>query len=286
LDADRLRATKLFVRERMEDGTRAYREAFDRTLPLVERLFTVSRDLADFGDDLLHREPGVLHAARYLAAPPISADDLVTLVGRSPGRRVDADLSRVLAGVLRASWDPVRFPWLCRRRSPTQQERDAAVNWTASIWAIEQLRTARRTQASRRQQGAVERLLLEAGFTLEASLRTVGSLDDLPRGHFARECQIAGTKCDVPIRLRDGRLLALECKVSNSALNSVKRLLRETGGKARQWAAAYGEQIVTGAVLAGVFKLHNLVDAQETYKVSIFWEHDLTPLVDFLSAAA
>ncbi|MGH2771058.1 MAG: XamI family restriction endonuclease [Actinomycetota bacterium] len=57
--------------------------------------------------------------------------------------------------------------------------------------------------------------------------------------------------------------MALECKVSNSALNSVKRLIRETGGKARSWRNAFGLQIVTGAVLAGVYKLGNLLDAQQ-----------------------
>jgi hypothetical protein len=173
LDADRLRATELFVQERTEDGTRAYQEAFNRTIPFVQRLCEVSADLADFGDDLLHREPGVLHAARYLAAPPIS----------------------------------------------------------------ERLRTARRTQASKPQQNAVESL-------------------------------------------------PLECKVSNSPLNNVKRLLRETDGKSRQWTAAYGDHVVTWAVLAGVFKLHNLIDAQQSHRVSIFWEHNLAPLIDFLSAAA
>lgn len=53
----------------------------------------------------------------------------------------------------------------------------------------------------------------------------------------------------------------LECKVSNSATNSVKRLNRETGGKARDWNGRFGERAITGAVLAGVFKLRNLKTA-------------------------
>ena len=86
-------------------------------------------------------------------------------------------------------------------------------------------------------------------------------------------------------RLRDGRLLALECKVSNGPKNSWKRLNREVGGKAERWRAAFGGQLVTGAVLAGVFDLSCLVAAQGDEGVAIYWEHDLTRLITFLSAA-
>lgn len=86
--------------------------------------------------------------------------------------------------------------------------------------------------------------------------------------------------------MRDGRLLALECKVSNSSINSVKRLNRETGDKARNWRSAFGRQVITGAVLAGVYKLGNLISAQDDPGIVIFWEHDLAPLRDFVSESA
>ena len=88
----------------------------------------------------------------------------------------------------------------------------------------------------------------------------------------------------MPIRLRDGRLLALECKVSNGPKNSWKRLQREVGGKADTWGRAYGTQIITGAVLAGVFDLKCLVDAQNRQNVALFWQHDLAPLIEFARA--
>lgn len=59
-----------------------------------------------------------------------------------------------------------------------------------------------------------------------------------------------------------GRLLLLECKVSNSATKSVKRRNRETGGKARDWNGRFGERSITGAVLAGVVELRNLKTAR------------------------
>ena len=123
--------------------------------------------------------------------------------------------------------------------------------------------------------------LAAIGWTL-APLRRISSLDDLSRGEFCREALLARSKCDVPVRLRDGRLLALECKVSHSEINSVKRLNREVGGKADQWRAAFGQQVIPAAVLSGVFKLGNLEEAQERQGIALFWEHDLKTLFDFV----
>jgi len=125
--------------------------------------------------------------------------------------------------------------------------------------------------------------LLSIGWQ-KSTLRKVDTLDDLDRGWFSSEVLLAGSKCDVPIRLKDGRLLALECKVTNSAINSVKRLNRETGGKADQWRRAFGEQVIPAAVLAGVFKLGNLVDAQDRQGIAIFWEHHLDQLFEFVAS--
>ena len=79
----------------------------------------------------------------------------------------------------------------------------------------------------------------------------------------------------------DGRLLAIECKVSNSAINSVKRLNRETVGKAERWRTHYGQQVVTAVVLSGVFKVSDLIDAQAA-GVFIVWQQDLGPLKGFV----
>ena len=285
LERGREAAVARFIEERGREGTEAYRAAFNRIEPIVRRLFDASKDLSAASGDLLRQEPDFVAAARYLAGPPISADDLRTLTGGAVGRKLPPETAQRVAEVLRAVWDPIRLPWLATHRSPTKHERDAAIAWTAGIWAVEQVRTTRRTEASRRQEDAVMAVLKKAGFNEKRRIRTMGSLDELERGCFMREVTLAGSKCDIPIRLLDGRLLALECKVSNSALNSVKRLIRETGGKAHRWHNAFGEQVITGAVLAGVYKLGNLVDAQETYHVAIFWEHSLDELRRFLRAA-
>jgi len=95
---------------------------------------------------------------------------------------------------------------------------------------------------------------------------------------------VLDSTCDVTVGLRDGRLLLIECKVSNSATNSVKRLDREVGDKVKSWRHGYGERAITAVVLAGVFKAANLQAAQAG-GVVLFWEHALGGLADFLSQA-
>ena len=76
--------------------------------------------------------------------------------------------------------------------------------------------------------------------------------------------------------------MPIECKVSNSALNSVKRLNNDAAAKAAQWLDALGKaQVVPCALLSGVFNKHNLEDAQNT-GLAIFWAHNLKPLGIFI----
>lgn len=106
----------------------------------------------------------------------------------------------------------------------------------------------------------------------------------LEPGQYSREAVAVGTRADVPVALRDRRLLLIECKVSNSAVNSYKRLNRETAGKAGHWRRELGARAIPAAVLAGVFDLASLTSAQVA-GVTIFWEHDLAQLRQFVALA-
>ena len=76
--------------------------------------------------------------------------------------------------------------------------------------------------------------------------------------------------------------MAIECKVSNSAVNSVKRLNNDAAAKAKAWLDDFGtQQMVPTAVLSGVYKLHNLVDAQ-LRGLTLFWAHDLGTLLSWV----
>lgn len=76
--------------------------------------------------------------------------------------------------------------------------------------------------------------------------------------------------------------MAVECKVSNSSVNSYKRLNREAGGKAAAWLRDLGAtQVVPAAVLSGVYAMSSLQQAQAA-GLSVFWTHDLASLTDYI----
>ena len=79
--------------------------------------------------------------------------------------------------------------------------------------------------------------------------------------------------------------MPMECKVSNSALNSIKRVNNDAAVKAETWIKDFGTRnIVPVAVLSGVYHLRHLVDAQQR-NLTLSWAHDLQPLVDWIEAA-
>lgn len=276
----------VFVEERLQEGSAPYREVFPEARRQVEALFKATDNLRHLDPQVLQEHPELVEAARYLGAPPLSQDDLNTLAGGTVvGRKsIPNDVATRAVTAIRAFLDPFRCPWVGSGSSPTRAVRRAAIDWTASLWAIEMCRTARRGEASTEQEEAVDRILRSCGLKQHGSIRRISALDELPRGHFTREVLLAQAKADLAVRLDQGRLLAIECKVSNSAVNSVKRLNRETAGKAEHWRTVYGRQVVTVAVLSGVFKVSSLVDAQAS-GVYITWAHDPEPLGRFVAAS-
>jgi hypothetical protein len=141
------------------------------------------------------------------------------------------------------------------------------------------------SRSSKLQEKAVRAFLAAQGFTEVPARRSINAVDDIARGEFCAESPVVGTKADVCVRLRNGRLLLIECKVSGSAINSYKRLIHDIGDKESAWSRSFAAQIYTTGVIAGVFKLANLVEAQNTKRIFIVWERDLTPLAEFLAAA-
>ena len=288
LEIDRRRSIEAFVKDRTAIGGQQYQVAFYEDLESVNDLFTATNDLLDFGTGAaLAEKPARVQIARYLSGPPVSADDLDTLADASIAsrKRLDPDLARLAADIICLTMDGARFPWLFAEplRRPTPEERYAAMRWTAGLQAAQRVQTARRGESSARQESVVEAMLAASGFH-KVARRTVSIVGGLDPGEFCRESLVDGIKCDVPVGLRDGRFLFLECKVSNSSTNSVKRLNREVGGKAAAWRRAFGDRAITAAVLAGVYKLRNLADAQAG-GVVIFWEHDLDQLAQFVASA-
>ena len=283
-DVDRTKSLGAFVASWGAEGTNRYQGIVAEHAVHLDRLFTASRDLAELSGATFTGDGSLVQPARFLTAPPVSADDLTTLIGGKIGaKKPSEDRAAQAAKIIRSAWDPLRFPWIEAKRSPTEGERRTAILWTASIWAIEAMRTLKRNESSQQQEDLVSRTLEGAGYT-RVPRRRIQHLDDLERGSFTRESLLGSQKSDLPVRLHDGRLLAIECKVSNSAINSRKRLNKEVGANAAHWRENFGAQVVTAAVLTGVYSLSNLILAQDHQGITIFWAHDLSPLSAFVQA--
>lgn len=233
------------------------------------------------------RDDDTRTAFRYLAAPPVSEDDLKTLADSNLAvttlRTQRTEAERVRDAVLRIV-DPHRFGWLSRGETPTENERDRAVVASAVLVAVRKVETSRRSTAKRFQEKAVKQLLRDAGFD-EVHSRDIPLLDAAPApGEFCGESKLGGTRADIVVRLYDGRVMPVECKVSNSAVNSFKRINHEAAGKARDWIAGFGRlQVVPAAVIAGVFNPANLATAQHD-GLTIYWNDRLGDLADYIES--
>lgn len=281
-------ARHLFRTERMEEPLEAYLAAFERYQGSVESLLQLSADLA--GLDSVATEvltdPQLLEVFRYLSGPPLSQDDLKTLSDTvlSPGRlRADPSMVRRILDVVRTGLDRKRFPWVAKRREPTLSERNAAVIASAALMAASRVGAMRRNEGKDFQEKLVEDALAGAGLRKVAT-RVIATLNKAPEpGAFCRESLLGERKADFAVGLWDNRVLAIECKVSNSSTNSVKRLNNDAAAKAEIWIRDFGtRQIVPAAVLSGVFKVHNLENAQNR-GLTLFWAHDLDQLVHWIS---
>jgi hypothetical protein len=288
LDADRLKAITIFRNERMEEPLEDYLEAFDEYQGYIEELLETTIDLTRLEAAALEflTDSRLLETFRYLAAPPISQDDLKVLAeapsfakGRLHGRPEDV---RRLIEVVRLVLDRRRFAWVIENREPTDSERAAAVMASAALMAASRVQTNRRTLGKKQQEQLVKQTLEELGLKKVAP-RTISNFSQAPvPGEFCGESIFGGRKADIILRLWDQRVMPIECKVSNSALNSVKRLNNDAAAKAVGWKRDFGLlQVVPVAVLGGVYKLASLLDAQDR-GLSLIWGHDLTALTSWI----
>jgi len=285
------KAKAQFRKERLEEPIEAYTEAFESYQGSVEDLLEASVDLSQLEQNALAllSDPKSLTAFRYLAGPPISKDDLRTIaddafLSRAKLKSDPAMVARVLE-VVRVGLDKRRFPWIPEDREPTEAERKAAVIASAAMLAWSKVSTDRRSEGKNQQELQVEEALLGIGFA-KVPTRKVSTQNLAPKsGEFCRESTLGTRKADFIIGLYDQRIMAIECKVSNSSTNSVKRLNNDAAAKAQAWINQFGTLgVVPVAVLSGVYKLGNLIDAQNS-GLTLFWAHDLNQLLDWIKSA-
>lgn len=287
LTSDSATAVEIFRLSRESEPLELYLELYEQSRSDVEDVLEMSVDLANLNEQapLILSPDQYRYVARYLVGPPISEDDLKTAVGKVPYSEAkkgqNPGASHAIDALL-PNLDRRRFPWVGENREPTDQERETAIVSTAALMAYQKTQTARRTGAKVLQETRVKNALREIGFT-EVKARSVATPSRAPRpGEYCGESPLVGQKADILVGLWDERVMAIECKTSNSEVNSFKRVNHEAGGKAAHWTVKFGQAVVVPAVtLAGVFKPQNLFDAQSG-GLTIWWSHDLDQMTSWI----
>jgi hypothetical protein len=291
LAADADRSAALFRQQRLAVTTTwmtHYHQAADKFERLLAQLRPATpallseQALSDVFND------GLGEALRYLAGPPISDDDLqvIAQVGSLSPAKLSNDSEALvrIRDVIVQVLDPHRFPWIAQRREPTPAERHAAVLASSVLLAAQRVETERRMQGKNGQESDLKMYLSGLSMT-QAPAGVIHTIVKGPAaGQFCGECLLGERKADVVVRLHDTRLLAIECKVSNSATNSIKRLNNDAAVKAEYWLKQFGQvQVVPAALLSGVFKVLNLEQSQQR-GLALFWAHDLSRLGEFIES--
>lgn len=247
-------AREEFRRRRFGEPMDRYLKAFAAleraNIELVSQLPRLFKDPVDavFISELV-RDEDMRTALRYLGAPPISEDDLKTMIGSSLAWtliRKDSERAAAVRDVISQILDPKRFPWVAAGRLPTGIEQHAAIFASTVAASAQRVQTSRRTDERRLLEGSVRELITAMGFT-PVPIRRIESLRrDAPRpGEFSgRSCVLGEDEADIVIGLYDHRVLAIECKASNSEINSRKRINKEIGQDARNWVARFGTEIL------------------------------------------
>jgi hypothetical protein len=281
-----------FRRERVSEPLEQYLEYYQQSREAIETILELTVDLLRVRDHAVDTLANLdlVDTVRYLASPPISKDDLETiaevtlaptLLEKEPGRAAKL-LDVVLQGL-----DRERFPWLGEDREATEAERETAIVSTAAMRAFRRVETSRRTEGKKSQEQRVADFLSDQMGYVQVVPNLIPNLSKAPEpGQFCGETKVASRKADICIRLWDGRVMPLECKVSNSSTNSYKRINNDAAIKAKSWRDELGSvNVVPAAVLSGVFTRANLEYAQDK-GLALFWSHDLSPLAQFIDSTS
>ncbi|MBO6901856.1 MAG: XamI family restriction endonuclease [Rhizobiaceae bacterium] len=309
LEAEAQKALEEFVERRLaEPGGKYLAHVSTRRQALVRLFKTLTGVDPENPDPVTVRaillDAEMFDALRYVTGPPVSEDDLGVLVTRSvrglnkTDIKTKDDVPVALLKLICKLADPFRFPWVADRREPTGREVRTALAATATMHAAQSLQTERRGHGRVVEQ-RLETRLKDLGF-----IKIKGGKKKLkdgevplpafpPRGrvtqpshhpvypHFYGECVVYGRKVDLFIALPSGKMIALEAKDSSSGLNSTKRLLNDTAAKAIKYATEAGKNVISVALLSGVFKVADLKSAQEA-GLFLVWAHDLDHFVDWI----
>jgi hypothetical protein len=236
-------------------------------------------------DQALQKKGAHMLVFRHITAPPISQDQfaLACPEWRKNTEKPTAsppgpDEAAFAAAQFAARRSVSLTQWLNYGRPPRIAELRRLLWSVAPLIASQQLATLQRNRYAAAQEQSVLKLLRAKGWTqLPGSL--LDKRAELPLRHFMHKTRYATAsegspqEVDIALGLRGSVVLATECKVSNDATNSVKRI-NDVLKKATAWKTHWGSFVKTAAILQGVIAGKEVVRLIEA-DVIVFWSHDL-----------
>lgn len=262
----------------------AWLEAIRVAREEVEDALDATRDLASIDKALLESGRHA-RALRFLLGPPLSQDQFLLACPKwsknseKTGRPLTEGSARAFAEAFELWKDLDRTAY-----ADDKEARRRAIEATAILIASNSFATQKRMRLAKAQEDAAAAVLDDLGFE-KVNLGHVDSTGVILDGQYARATQFvtadgSSQEVDIAVGLSNGRILALECKVSNDRTNSIKRI-NDILKKASGWQIQWGRFVITGALLQGVFsekEPRRLLDN----RVEIFWSHRLEKFKVFL----
>lgn len=283
-EAARLYQQGLFAADSARDWAEAKIEARKAVLFTLRE----TRLLTDI-DAGLQKSGAHLRVLRRILAAPISQDQFKFICptyskgAENSGRPLKPGAARQAADVFNEWRDRSITRWVGRNRPPSRRELERLIGAVSPLIAAQLVTTVRRNRLSAAQELAVTQLLDAMGWTRQPAL-ALDQRGQLAARHYAHKTKFAtrsgANEVDIACGLGETFVLAMECKVTNDATNSIKRI-NDVLNKAKAWEQRWGDYVQTGAMLQGVIpkvQIKKLLDAD----VSIFWSHRLDEFQSWL----
>ncbi|HEX4893028.1 MAG TPA: XamI family restriction endonuclease [Hyphomicrobiaceae bacterium] len=274
-------------------------DASDWEVAIAEARSSISNALR--ASDYLRDVPGAIRASgehskviRHILAPPLSQDQFSLFYPswsksseKAASRRPsEASASAVGKAVGERRWESLT-PWIESGRKPTRRELERVYWAIGTLIASQHFATIQRNRLARIQEQDVIAILVKNGWTkLPSSL--LDTRASLPARHFMHKTRFATAtsrpqEVDVALGLGGSVVLAMECKVTNDATNSIKRI-NDILKKAHAWKEHWGSFVRTAALLQGVIAEKDVVRLLDA-NVEVFWSHDLERFEDWIASA-
>lgn len=286
-----------FARKLYIEGADSVGEAKDWAASLgqirlqVVAALSASDDLRDLRS-ALEADGGHMLIFRHLLAPPKSQDQFKLLCdewsksSEKSGCPQKPEAAKAVSEVLAQWMDREIAPWLATNRDPKEVERELLIERVISFIAPKLTETQKRNRLSAEQENAVVMLLRSLGWVQLPSV-TIDTRAAVPPKHFMNKTRFAtatttAQEVDIACGFNSSYVAAMECKVTNDATNSVKRV-NDVLKKATAWKAHWGSFVETAALLQGVIKPED-VQRLTDEGVRVFWSHDLDAFANWVQS--